>query len=126
MTFISSSSRYSSENSPTYIDGITNHSPASLLKGIVDNQLSVSTVISDRAIKSSEEAQKILQGLAKAAVQHNYREIVHELTDLERDGSSLPDPYSDVPDVRPVTFPKVGIAALASCSVVDAVSACFK
>ena len=74
------------------------------MKGIVDNQLSVSTVISDRAIKSSEEAQKILQVLAKAAVQHNYREIVHELTDLERDGSSLPDPYSDVPEVRPVTF----------------------
>ncbi|KAI9430871.1 DNA/RNA polymerase [Lactarius indigo] len=95
--------RYSSENSPTYIDGVTNHTPASLLKGIVDNQLSVVTVVSDRAIKSSEEAQKIIRALTGAAVQHNYPEIIRELGHAESMGSSLPDPYLDVPEVRPVT-----------------------
>ncbi|KAF8269611.1 DNA/RNA polymerase [Lactarius quietus] len=95
--------RYSSENSPTYIDGVTSHTPASLLKGIVDNQLSVVTVASDRAIKSSEEAQKIIRALTGAAVQHNYPEIIRELGHAESLGSSLPDPYLDVPEVRPVT-----------------------
>ncbi|KAI0299035.1 hypothetical protein B0F90DRAFT_1730231 [Multifurca ochricompacta] len=95
--------RYSSENSPTYIDGITSHTPASLLKGIVDNQMSVVTVVSDRAIKSSEEAQNIIRALTKAAVQHNYPEIIRELGQAEAMGSSLPDPYLDVPEVRPVT-----------------------
>jgi DNA-directed RNA polymerase, mitochondrial len=79
-----------------------------LLKGIVDNQLSVVTVVSDRAIKSSEEAQKIIQALTKAAVQHNYPEIIHELGHAEAMGSSLPDPYLDVPEVRPVTVTTVG------------------
>ncbi|KAH9056429.1 DNA/RNA polymerase [Lactarius vividus] len=95
--------RYSSENSPTYIDGVTNHTPASLLQGIVDNQLSVVTVVSDRAIKSSEEAQKIIRALTGAAIQHNYPEIIRELGDAESMGSSPPDPYLDVPEVRPVT-----------------------
>ncbi|KAI0255570.1 DNA/RNA polymerase [Lactifluus subvellereus] len=95
--------RYSSENSLTYIDGITNHTPASILKGIVDNELSVVTVVSDRAIQSSEEAQKIIQALTKAAVQHNYPEIIRELGQAEAMGSSLPDPFLDVPEVRPVS-----------------------
>ncbi|KAH8982235.1 DNA/RNA polymerase [Lactarius akahatsu] len=95
--------RYSSENAPSYIDGVTNHTPASLLKGIVDNQLSVVTVVSDRAIKSSEEAQNIIRALTGAAIQHNYPEIIRELGHAESMGSSLPDPYLDVPEVRPVT-----------------------
>jgi DNA-directed RNA polymerase len=119
------SPRYSSENTPTYIDAITDHTPASLLKGIVDNQLSVGTVISDRAIKSSEEAQKIIQALSRAAVQHNYREIVEELGRVEMMGSSLPDPYLDVPEVRPVTITTVGFTVLAS-SVIETPSVCFK
>jgi DNA-directed RNA polymerase len=95
------------------------------LKGIVDNQLSVGTVISDRAIKSSEEAQKIIQALSRAAVQHNYREIVEELGRVEMMGSSLPDPYLDVPEVRPVTITTVGFTVLAS-SVIETPSVCFK
>jgi DNA-directed RNA polymerase len=78
------------------------------LKGIVDNQLSVVTVVSDRSIKSSEEAQKIIQALTSAAVQHNYHDIVRELGKAEELGSSLPDPYSDVPEVRPVVVTTVG------------------
>ncbi|KAI9511241.1 DNA/RNA polymerase [Russula earlei] len=101
--------RYSSENTPTYIDAITNHTPDSLLKGIVDNQLSVSAVVSDRAIKSSEEAQKIIQALTSAAVQHKYHEIVNELIEAEGMGFA-DDPYLDVPEVRPVsvTTPVLG------------------
>ncbi|KAI9461958.1 DNA/RNA polymerase [Lactarius psammicola] len=95
--------RYSSENAPTYIDGVTKHTPGSLLKGIVDNELSIVTVVSDRAIKSSEDAQKIIRALTGAAVQHNYPEIIRELGHAESLGSSLPDPLLDVPEVRPVT-----------------------
>jgi DNA-directed RNA polymerase, mitochondrial len=107
--------RYSSENSSTFIDGITSHTPVSLLKGIVDNQLSVSTVISDRAIKSSEEAQKIIKALTSAAVQLHYPEIVRELGEAETIGFSLPDPYLDVPEVRPVTVTTVCLLVLTSC-----------
>jgi len=73
------------------------------LKGIVDHQLSVSSVISDRSIKSSDEAQKIIKALTKAALQLGYNDIFHELHDVEGKGYSLDDPYSDVPEVRPVT-----------------------
>ncbi|KAI0291577.1 hypothetical protein BC826DRAFT_1022569 [Russula brevipes] len=95
--------RYSCEDSPAYIDGITNHTPVSLLEGIIDNQFSVVAVVSDRAIKSAEEAQKLIKALTKAAVQHHYHDIVRELTEAEKIGSSLPNPYLDVPEVRPVT-----------------------
>jgi len=84
--------------------------PALLLKGIVDNQFLVSTVVSYRAIKSSEEAQKVIKALTSAAVQLNYSEIVHELGEAETIGSYLPDPYSGVPEVRPVTVTTVGFS----------------
>jgi DNA-directed RNA polymerase len=85
------------------------------LKGIVDNELSISTVVSDRAIQSSEEAQKIIKALTSAAVQLNYSEIVRELGEAETIGSSLPDPYLGVPEVRPVTVTTVGSPVLSSC-----------
>lgn len=94
------------------------------MKGIVDNQLSVSTVISDRAIKSSEEAQKIIKALTQAAVHHKYPEIFRELIDAENDGSSLPDPYSNVPEVRPVTT--VRHSVLISCHAIDVILVCFE
>jgi len=81
------------------------------LKGIVDNQLSVVTVVSDRAIKSSEEAQKIIRALTGAAVQHNYKEIIRDLGRAETIGSSLPDPYLNVPEVHPVTVTSVSLRA---------------
>jgi DNA-directed RNA polymerase, mitochondrial len=73
------------------------------LKGIVDHQLSVSSVISDRAIKSSEEAQKIIKALTTAALQLGYNEIFRELHNVEDQGQSPDDPYLDIPEVRPVT-----------------------
>jgi DNA-directed RNA polymerase len=93
------------------------------LKGIVDNQLSVVTVVSDRAIKSSDEAQKIIQALTRAAVQHNYIEIIRELGSAEAIGSSLPDPFLDVPEVRPVAITTVGFSVLAPCYTFDPVPA---
>lgn len=118
--------RYTSEKSPTPIDGITNHTPASLLKGIIDNQFSVSSVVSDRAIKSSEEAQKIIKALTSAAVQLNYTEIVHELGEAESIGLSLPDPYLGVPEVRPVTVTTVSLSVMLSCHIIDAPPAYFE
>ena len=81
------------------------------MKGIVDNQLSVVTVASDRVIKTSEESQKIIRALTGAAVQHNYTEIIRELGQAESMASSLPDPYLDVPEVRPVTVTTVSFSA---------------
>ncbi|KAN0115801.1 hypothetical protein V8E52_006510 [Russula decolorans] len=65
--------------------------------------LSVSTVVSDCAIKSSEEAQKIIKALTSAAEQLNYTEIICEFGKVETIGLSLPDPYLGIPEVRPVT-----------------------
>jgi DNA-directed RNA polymerase len=93
---------------------------------MVDNQLSVLTVVSDRAIKSSDEAQKIIKALSSAAVQHKYTEIIDELGEAERIGSSLPDPYLNVPDVRPVAVTTVGSSALTSFHIIDVVSACLE
>lgn len=45
----------------------------------------------------------------RVAVQHGYTEIYRELSKVEDIGSTLPDPYSDVPEVRPVTVDTVGI-----------------
>jgi hypothetical protein len=93
------------------------------LKEIVDNQISVVTVVSDRSIKSSEEAQKIIRMLTSAAVQQNYHEIVRELGEAEELGSSLPNPYSNVPEVRPVVVTTVSFSVLASCHIIDVVLA---
>jgi hypothetical protein len=82
------------------------------LKGIVDNQLSVLTVVSDRAIKSSDEARKIIKALTSVAVQLKYSEIIHELGEAERMGSSLSDPDMDVPEVRPVAITTVRFSVL--------------
>ena len=68
-------------------------------------------MVSDRTIKSSEEAQKIIRALTGAAVQHNYPEIIRELGQAESMGSSLPDPLLDVPEVRPVTVTTVSLCA---------------
>ena len=41
-------------------------------------------------------------------MQLNYPEIIDELGEAESMGSSLPDPYLDVPEVRPVSVTTVG------------------
>lgn len=68
-------------------------------------------MVSDRTIKTSDEAQKIIRALTGAAVQHNYPEIIRELGHAESMGSSLPDPLLDVPEVRPVTVTTVSLRA---------------
>ena len=72
--------------------------------------------MSDRAIKSSEEAQKIIKALTSAAVQLNYSEIVHELGEAETIGLS-PDPYLGVPEVRPVTVTTVSFSFILFCHI---------
>jgi hypothetical protein len=95
------------------------------LEGIIDNQFSVVAVVSDRAIKSAEETQKLIKALTSAAVQHHYHEIIRELTEAEKIGTSLPDPFLDVPEVRPVTVTTVGFSRPVSVNFIDAVLACF-
>ncbi|THH14382.1 hypothetical protein EW146_g5951 [Bondarzewia mesenterica] len=77
--------RFSSENSPNVID--------------------VSTVVADRSISSSEEAEQIILTLSQAAVELNLSKIVLELGQAEALGSTKVDPLADVPEVKPVMVP---------------------
>jgi DNA-directed RNA polymerase, mitochondrial len=64
-------------------------------------------VVADRSIESSEEAEKLIQLLSKAAVTLNLSKVVTELGQAEALGSTAYDPLGDVPEVVPVTVVKV-------------------
>ncbi|KAI0070874.1 DNA/RNA polymerase [Panus rudis PR-1116 ss-1] len=76
--------------------------PQRLLRGMVDRQIPVSMVISDRAISNSEEAAEVIKLLSKAAVEMNLSKVVSELGMSETLGRQLPDPLDDVPEIIPV------------------------
>ncbi|KAI0052454.1 DNA/RNA polymerase [Auriscalpium vulgare] len=97
--------RFSADDSPLLITGITTHNPTSILRSLIDRQISVSMVVADRSITSSEEAEKIIQALSKAAVELNLSKVVTELGQAEALGSK-PDASEDVPEVMPVTVTK--------------------
>ncbi|KAI0063332.1 DNA/RNA polymerase [Artomyces pyxidatus] len=97
--------RFSAEDSPTIVPGITQTTPTDLLRSVIDRQLSVTMVVSDRSIPSSEEAGKMIQLLSKAAVQLNLSKVVTELGQAEALGSRM-DSVDSIPDVRPVTVQK--------------------
>lgn len=105
MTF---DSRFSSkEDSPFFVEFATNHTPATLLRQIVDREIPISMVIADKAFTSSEEAETIIHALSRAAVELNLSKVVTELGMAEQWGSSKHDPLADVPEVKPVLVTKV-------------------
>jgi len=64
-------------------------------------------VVADRSIQSTEEAEKLMKLLSKAAVTLNLSKVVTELGQVEALGSSRYDPLEDVPEVVPVMVVKV-------------------
>jgi DNA-directed RNA polymerase len=81
--------------------------PLTLLTNIVDRQISIPFVISDRIFLSSEDAAAVIKLLSKAAVDLNLSRVISELGQAEAIGQH-PDPLGDVPEVMPVMRLKVG------------------
>jgi hypothetical protein len=82
--------------------------PTTLLRGIVDRQISVSQVVASRTVSSDQEAVDLIKLLSKTAVEMNLVSVVDELSRAQALGNSLlPDPLQNIPDVRPVLRPKV-------------------
>ncbi|TDL27019.1 DNA/RNA polymerase [Rickenella mellea] len=92
-----------SENS---IPHITERTYNSLLRCILDRQIPLALVVSDKAFLSSEEASKIVSALSRAAVEMSLSKVVTELGQVELMGS---DPLENVPEVTPVIRHRVRI-----------------
>ncbi|KAI0340467.1 DNA/RNA polymerase [Trametopsis cervina] len=88
--------------------------PVTLLRRILDREIPVTLVISDRAFTSDEEAASAIKILSKAAVEANLpnlSKVIMELGTIEALGT-LPE-ESEVPEVMPVTRPKTEVKATA-------------
>lgn len=81
--------------------------PKELLRAIVDRNLPVTMVVSDRAFTSSDQAAQSIRDLSKAAVGLNLSRIVNELGMADVLGRQESDPLKDVPEVTPVLKLKV-------------------
>jgi DNA-directed RNA polymerase, mitochondrial len=92
-------------DTPVEIPGMCN--PTTLLTNIIDRQISVSLVVSDRIFTSSEDAAKVIKLLSKSAVELNLYRIVSELGQAEAIGKAYVDPLEDVPEIQPVLRIKV-------------------
>ncbi|KAF8890704.1 hypothetical protein BD779DRAFT_1438161 [Infundibulicybe gibba] len=89
-------------DSSTPVNSTLPRNPTQLLTNIVDRQISLPFVISDRAFGSSEEAAEIIRTLSKAAVNLNLSRVVSELGQAEAIGSHTVDVLDGVPEVQPV------------------------
>jgi DNA-directed RNA polymerase, mitochondrial len=86
---------------------VSTQDPPSLLTRIIDRKLSVSHVVADRVVSSSEEAIEIIKILSKAAVNLNLSYVVAELGQAEAMGTRFSDILDNVPEVNPVMRVKV-------------------
>ncbi|KAI0742483.1 DNA/RNA polymerase [Daedaleopsis nitida] len=94
-------------NSPVILGGTKVHDPISLLRSIINRQISPSLVVADRAFTTSEEAVEAIKALSKAAVEMGLTSVVSELGVVETLGKPFEDPLADVPEVVPVMKPRV-------------------
>jgi DNA-directed RNA polymerase len=76
--------------------------PSSLLRRILDREITVTDVVSSPSL-SSEEAVDIIRDLSRAAAEMGLSRVLAELGETEHIGA---DPLADVPEVRPVTTEK--------------------
>ena len=81
--------------------------PAQLLRAILDRNISVSLVVSDKAFSTSEEAARAIRDLSKAAVELNLSRIVNELGMADVLGRQTDDVLENVPEAIPVLKLKV-------------------
>lgn len=100
--------RFHSESAQTAVSTRANvQDPTSLLRCIIDRQIPVTMVVSDRAFTTSEEASEVIQALSKAAVEMGLPKVVNELGMAESLGREHVDPLEDVPEAIPVMRAKV-------------------
>ena len=92
---------------PVFVTGVKVHNPVELLRNIIGRQISPALVVSDRAFTSNEEATEAIKALSKAAAELGLSSVVKELGLAEFLGKEIEDPLEDVPEVIPVTRPKV-------------------
>ena len=92
---------------PVLISGAKVHDPVDLLRNIIYREISPSLVVSDRSFTNSDEATEAIKALSRAAVTMGLSTVVSELGLVESLGKQLEDPLADVPEVVPVTRPKV-------------------
>jgi DNA-directed RNA polymerase len=76
--------------------------PEHLLTSIVERNLSISHVITDRVFTSSDEVAGIIKSLSQAAVDLNMSRVVSELGQNEIIGQYSSDPLEGVPEAIPV------------------------
>ncbi|KAG5643187.1 hypothetical protein DXG03_001391 [Asterophora parasitica] len=82
-------------------------SPSHILSRIVEREIPIASVVSDRTMASSEEAVGIIKLLLKTAMQLNIPRVISELGQAEAIGSAV-DALDDVPEVAPVLKAKDG------------------
>lgn len=78
-----------------------------LLSNIVEREIDVSSVVSDRVFTSSEEAAEVIKILSKAAVALNLSRVITELGQAEAIGAHYADALDGIPEVLPVMRAKV-------------------
>ncbi|KAJ8503283.1 hypothetical protein ONZ45_g10994 [Pleurotus djamor] len=76
--------------------------PLTLLSNLIERDVDVPSVVSDRVFESDEEAAGVIKLLSKAAVDLNLSKVVSELGQTESIGTMFQDPLEGVPQVRPV------------------------
>ena len=86
--------------------------PKRLLRAIVDTVIPVTTVVADRAFKTSEESSEAIRDLSKAAVELNMSWIITELGTADLMGRQTVDPLENVPEASPVLRLKVSSTML--------------
>ncbi|KAK7677152.1 hypothetical protein QCA50_019861 [Cerrena zonata] len=91
---------------PTANTTVDMPTPIQLLRAMIDRQIPASLVVSDRAIKTSDEATEAIKHLSKAAVDMNLSKVVNELGMAEVFGTQIPDALDEVPEATPVMRPK--------------------
>lgn len=89
------------------VDVVCSYDPPTLLRCIIERDISVTQVVSDTVFESDEDAIKAIQVLSRTAVDMNLSKVVLELATAKELGSRLADPLQDIPDVVPVTKPVV-------------------
>ncbi|KAA1474146.1 DNA/RNA polymerase [Dentipellis sp. KUC8613] len=98
-------SKFSREGSPQYIADsadLTSHTPTTLLRNIIDRQIPITAVISDRAFTNSKDVEQVIQLLSKAAVELDLPSVLQELGQAEALGALDTLQTPELPEVVPV------------------------
>lgn len=90
--------------------------PKRLLLSLVDRNISVTQLVSDRAFTTSDDAHLAIRELSKAAVELNMSKVVNELGMADAIGRQTGDPLEGIPEATPVLRLKVCLLPLSDTS----------